>query len=186
MGSYRKLAPAEVGQLIRHLSALAPDERRMRFQGAVSLIAIERHCRRIDWFRTVVIGFFVDGRLRGAAELVLDRALVPRDAEIAVTVEAPWQGSGVGTELVRRAVMVARNRLVGRVTMMCLIENRRMRSIARKLRGAQLRFEGGTVEADLDVARATPWTVLEEWLQDGAGNLAAVTDRLLAPASPSP
>ena len=103
MGSYRKLAPAEVGQLIRHLSALAPDERRMRFQGAVSLIAIERHCRRIDWFRTVVIGFFVDGRLRGAAELVLDRALVPRDAEIAVTVEAPWQGSGVGTELVRRS-----------------------------------------------------------------------------------
>ncbi len=178
MASTRKLVPAEVWQVSRHLLALTPDERRLRFQGGLADAAIERYCRRIDWFRTVAIGYFVDGRLRGVAELVLERSLWPRAGELAVTVETAWQGRGVGTELTRRAVTVARNRGARRLMMLCLIENRRMRRIATKLDGA-LRFDGGAVAADLGLTRATPWTVLEELALDGAGGLSAVNDRLL-------
>jgi RimJ/RimL family protein N-acetyltransferase len=180
MASYRKLLPGDARQLVRHLLALSPDERRLRFQGGVSDLTIERHGRRLDWFRAVVIGYFVDGRLRGAAELVFERSLCPREAELAVTVETPWQGRGVGTELTRRAITIARNRGAGRLTMLCLVENRPMRRIARKLDSA-LHFEGGAIEADLGLRRATPWTVFEELIQDGAGGLTAVTDGLLAP-----
>jgi GNAT superfamily N-acetyltransferase len=160
----RKLLPSEAGQLSRHLLALTPADRRMRFQGGLSDYAIERRCRRIDWFRTVAIGHFVAGRLRGVAEVCFERSLWPREAEIAVTVETPWQGRGIGTELTRRAVTVARNRGAVRVTMLCLVENQRMRRIARHL----------------GLGRATPLSLLDEWLQDGTGGWSAVADRLLA------
>jgi GNAT superfamily N-acetyltransferase len=175
----RKLLPSEAGQLSRHLLALTPADRRMRFQGGLSDYAIERRCRRIDWFRTVAIGHFVAGRLRGVAEVCFERSLWPREAEIAVTVETPWQGRGIGTELTRRAVTVARNRGAVRVTMLCLVENQRMRRIARRLEGA-LRFDGGAVAANLGLGRATPLSLLDEWLQDGTGGWSAVADRLLA------
>jgi len=181
MPCYRKLLPADLFQLTRHLLALVSDERRMRFHGSVGDLAIERYCRRIDWFRSVAVGYFVDGRLRGVAQLSFERALYPRDGELAVTVETPWQGRGVGSQLVRRAVTVARNRGVRHLSMLCLVENRRMRRIAATLEGA-LQFDGTTVEADLGLARATPWTWLEELVHDGAGNLTAAADSLLAPA----
>jgi RimJ/RimL family protein N-acetyltransferase len=180
MATYRKLLPTEVAQLRRHLLRLTPDERRMRFQGGVADASIERLCGQIDWFRTVVVGHFVDGRLRGAAHSVLDRSLCPHAVEVAVTVETAWQGRGVGTELTRRAITTARNRGAQRLIMLCLVENRPMRQIARKLESA-LHFEGGTIEADLGLRRATPWTLLEELVQDGAGGWTAAADRLLTP-----
>jgi len=180
MASYRKLLPIEAVQLRRHLLRLTRDERRMRFQGGVADRSIERLCGQLDWFCTVVVGFFVDGRLRGAAQLGFDRFLCPRMVEVAVTVETAWQGSGVGTELARRAVMIARNRGAARLVMLCLVEDRPMRQIARRLQSA-LNFEGGTIEADLGLRQATPWTLLEELVQDGAGGWSAAADRLLAP-----
>ncbi len=182
MTSYRKLLPTEAGQLLRHLLALTPVERRMRFQGAVSDDAIASYVRRIDWFRTMAIGYFVDGRLRGVAELVAERAVSPRAGEIAVTVETQWQGSGVGTALIQRIVTAARNRLLRRVTMTCLIENQPMRHIADKFNGAR-HFAGPALMVDLDLADATPWTMAEELVQDTVGGLAAINDRLLAPSS---
>jgi len=181
MALYRKLLPPEAAQLRRHLLRLTPDERRMRFQGAVADRSIELLCRQLDWFRTVVVGYFVDGKLRGVAQLAFDRSLCPRAVEVAVTVETAWQGAGVGTELARRAVVIARNRGTRRLIMLCLVENRPMRQIARKLAGA-LHFEGGTVEADLGLRQATAWTLLEELVQDGAAGWNAAADQLLAPA----
>lgn len=175
MACIRKLLPTEAGQLIRHLLALTPSERRMRFQGAVSDYAIERRVRRLDWFRTVAVGYVVAGRLRGVAEVCFERSLWPREAEIAVTVETQWQGRGIGTALTRRAVTIARNRGAAHVSLLCLAENARMRRIARRLAGA-LRFDGGTVAADLGLSPSTPLSWLEELVQDGAGGWDAVTD----------
>lgn len=177
--TYRKLLPTDAGRLRDHLLALTADERRMRFHGQVADSVIDRHCAGLDWFRTVVVGCFVDGRLHGAAEIAFDRSLWPSSAEVAVTVEAPWQGRGIGTELTRRAVTVARNRGAYRLIMLCLIENLRMRMIARKLRSA-LNFEDGTVEADLDLRGATPWTLFEELFQDGTAGWMAMTERFAA------
>jgi len=180
MASYRKLLPTEVAQLRRHLLQLTRDERRMRFQGGVADLSIERLCGQLDWFRTVVVGYFVEGRLRGAAQLAFDRSLFPRLVEVAVTVETSWQGGGVGTELTRRAVTIARNRGAERLVMLCLVENRPMRRIARRLESA-LHVEGNTVEADLGLRQATPWTVLEELVLDATTGWSVAADRLLAP-----
>jgi RimJ/RimL family protein N-acetyltransferase len=181
MGRYRKLLPTEADALRRHLLRLSREERRLRFHGAISDSAIELLCRQIDWFQTVVTGYFVDGVLRGVSQIVLDRSLGPRSAELAVTVETPWQGSGIGLELARRAMTIARNRGARRLVMLYLAENQPMRHIARHLHGA-LHADGTTVQADLGLGAATPWSLFEELMLDGTGTWLAAADQLLAPA----
>ena len=70
--SIRRLLPSEAAKLGGHLARLSSEERTLRFMGAMSDEAVRDHCERIDWFRTVVIGFFDAGVLRGAAELWVD------------------------------------------------------------------------------------------------------------------
>jgi RimJ/RimL family protein N-acetyltransferase len=181
MALYRKLLPTEADALCRHFLRLSREERRLRFHGSISDSAVERLCRQIDWFQTVVTGYFVDGVLRGVSQIVLDRSLGPRSAELAVTVETKWQGRGVGLELARRAMTIARNRGARRLVMLYLAENQPMRHIARHLHGA-LHADGPTVRADLGLGAATPWSLFEELLLDGTGSWLAATDRLLAPS----
>jgi hypothetical protein len=58
----------------------------------------------------VIYGFFVEGVLRGAAELrLLARA---GEAEAALSIERAWQSRGVGTALLERVLLAARNRKI--------------------------------------------------------------------------
>jgi GNAT superfamily N-acetyltransferase len=99
----------------------------------------------------VIYGFLVDGMLRGAAELrLLGHA---GDAEAALSVEKPWQSHGVGTALLERVLLAARNRQVERLHMLCLAENRRMQQLARKF-DAALSVEGGSVHGRNESATA--------------------------------
>ncbi len=65
----RRLLPGEAGKLTDHLGRLTREERSLRFMGTLHDDAMAEHCERLNWFRTVVIGFFDAGVLRGAAEL---------------------------------------------------------------------------------------------------------------------
>ena len=70
--------------------------------------------------------------MRGAAEL---RPLGPgfaRQAEAAISVEKPWQSHGVGSALLSRTLLTARNRGFRHAAHGCLAENRRMQQLARK------------------------------------------------------
>ena len=175
MRNYRKLFPLETGRLSSHLKRLTPNDRHRRFFGGMSDAGIDAHCRRIDWLRTVVIGSFDDGVLRGAVELRLDKA--ERSAELGISIEAPWQNQRVGTELLRRAIVVAKNRSVRQVVMLCLGENWRMQRLARRFTDA-LAFEHGDVVAELRLATPTPMTLLEEVLDDGVGAVNLWLDQL--------
>ena len=108
-GLVRKLWPGEAEAYRDHLLRLDPESRRRRFSGAVGDDFIAQHARSIGEFGTVVYGFFLDGTLRGAAEL---RPAAPfaREAEAAFSVEQPWQSHGVGTVLLEHVLLAARNR----------------------------------------------------------------------------
>ena len=142
-----------------------------------------------DYVRTtfglsvVVHGFFVDGALRGAAEL---RPLGPafqREAEAAFSIETPWQSHGVGSALLDRTLLAARNRGIKTLHMACLANNRRMQELARKF-AAELSFDFGNVAGEVAAARPTPLSVLRELVADNHGFATAVLDvqsRLLKP-----
>ncbi len=162
----RKLAASERPLLTAHLLRLDADDRTRRFMGTVDTHHVERYCGADDGRPRLVIGFFVDRVLRGAAELVLAAGGRPGHAEIALSVERPWQNQGVGAELLRRAVILARNRGAAPLRLYCLRENRRMLAIARKA-GATLSFEGGEVEGTIVPAWPNTFSLLAETWSDG-------------------
>lgn len=172
---YRKLTAADSGRLSDHLKRLEPHDRHLRFWGGVTDTAIEEYCERLDWSAAIVIGAFVDGELRGVGELIRVR-LVPRAmAEVAFSVEGPWQNAGVGTALLRKVLTIARNRCIDRVYMMCLVENRKMQKIASKFE-AELSFDEGEVEARILPAWPSYFSLMEEAVDDGKAWFPALFD----------
>ncbi|PIW27824.1 MAG: N-acetyltransferase [Rhodospirillales bacterium CG15_BIG_FIL_POST_REV_8_21_14_020_66_15] len=172
---YRKLTAADTELLAGHLKRLEPHDRHLRFWGGVTEAAIDDYCGRLDWSAAVVVGAFIDGELRGVGELVRVR-MVPRImAEVAFSVEGPWQNAGVGTELLRRVLTIARNRCIDRVYMLCLAENRKMQKVAAKFE-AQMSFEAGEVEARILPTWPSYFSLLEEAVEDGKAWFPAIFD----------
>jgi GNAT superfamily N-acetyltransferase len=172
---YRKLVPAEIGLFHDHLLRLTPEDRHCRFSGFVSDERIAEYCSHIDWFRTIIIGCFADGMLRGVAELRLDDPRVGWRAELAVTVEQEWQSRGIGTELLRRAITVCRNRAIRSIYMICLVANRRMQRIARRFE-ADLIVADGEAEAKVALPFPDQFTLAREALEEGAAWMLAWMD----------
>ncbi len=183
MRVYRKLLPTEARLFRDHLCRLSPDDRVSRFAGSVSDAAIIDHTRRFDWLTGALIGCFVDGTLRGVAEVRwLDPGIGWR-AELAVTVEEYWQDEQIGTELLRRSITHARNRGLKSLYMLCLTGNRRMQAIARKFEG-ELVFEGSQVEADITLPFPTQLTVLAEAIGDSVAFATSWWEQMARAAGP--
>lgn len=182
-GLIRKLWIGEIERYREHLLRLDGESRGSRFAGGVSDEFIRRYVDSTFALNAVVHGFFVDGVLRGAAEL---RPLGPgfaREAEAAFSIEAPWQSHGVGSTLLGRTLLVARNRGIKRLHMACLANNRRMQELARKY-DAELSFDFGSVVGEVAAPRPTPLSVLREMVVDSHGFATAVLDvqsRMLKP-----
>jgi GNAT superfamily N-acetyltransferase len=67
-----------------------------------------------------------------------------------------WQSRGVGTALLERLLLAARNRRIKRLQMICLAENRRVRRLALKF-DAELSSQYGSVVGEMKTPRPTPW-----------------------------
>jgi RimJ/RimL family protein N-acetyltransferase len=165
---FRKLWRQEAPLYAAHLRRLHPEDWRTRFMGAASRRLARRHVERIDWTRALVLGAYVRGRLRGAAELQTLRGTAVPEAELAITVERSFQGRSIGTELMRRLVTAARNRGIRRLHVIALAENTRMQRLIEKFAG-HLRFEEGSVEGVIEVLPATFATLAEEGWQESQG-----------------
>ena len=119
----------------------------------------------------IVHGFFVDGVLRGAADLRLNRS----EAEVAFSIEKRWQSLGIGSALLERSLLAARNRGIKRLEVCCLVENQRMQQLARKFE-AELTFDFGTVIGKMENPHPTPLSVMQEMAVDGHSFAAAYVD----------
>jgi GNAT superfamily N-acetyltransferase len=174
-GSVRKLWVGETGAYRDHLLRLDHDSRHRRFSGAVSDEVVIRHAATAGDLGVVVHGFFVDGTLRGAAELRLHGSMVPREAEAAFSIEKEWQSHGVGTILLERTLLTARNRGIKLLRMDCLADNRRMQQLARKF-AADLTFDFGSVVGEVAAPRFTPMSLMREAMADTHGVVSAAFD----------
>jgi len=139
----------------------------LRFGGYASAAQIAAYGERLDWSRALVVGYVTGGEVRGLGQLEPIGAGRPRSAELAVSVERPFQSRGIGTALLRRLVVAARNRLIERLYMICLMDNGRAVRMARRLDGA-LRFDDGEAQARIEPPWPTPWSWLEEALLETA------------------
>jgi len=144
-GVVRKLWIGETAQYRNHLLRLDPQSRRNRFSGGVS-----------DEVRPLGARF-------------------PREAEAAISVEKPWQSHGVGSALLRRTLLAARNRGFRLLHMACLADNRRMQQLARKF-DAELSFDFESVVGEVESSRPTPLSLMREVMSDSHGFATAMLD----------
>lgn len=166
-GVIRRLGSFERDRICEHLLRLDDRDRHLRFGGHATSEKIRDHCAGLDLGRVVVLAYLVDDVVRSVGELTPLPGVGPRAAEVAISVERPFQGRGIGGALLRGLTRSARNRWIERLHMLCLLDNGRMVRLARGL-GGQLSFEEGQIEATLDMPWPTAWTLLEEGLEEAA------------------
>jgi GNAT superfamily N-acetyltransferase len=183
-GMIRKLWVGETDSYRDHLLRLDRESRNRRFSGGVSDEFVAGHAVAAGEFDVVLHGFFVDGVLRGAAELRSIGTMFAREGEAAFSVELPWQSHGVGTALLERTLLSARNRGIKLLRMHCLADNRRMQQLASKFE-ADLKFDFGSVVGQVDPPRFTLLSLTREMVADAHSVATAALDlqsRLLNPA----
>ena len=182
-GLIRKLWIGEADLYRDHLLRLDPASRRNRFAGAVSDEFVRDYADISFGIDALIHGFFIAGALRGAAELRPIGAPIAREAEAAFSIEKPWQSHGVGSMLLERTLLAARNRGLKFLHMTCLADNKRMQQLARKY-DAELSFDFASVVGEVAAPRPTPLSLMREIIADGHGFATAIFDvqsRLLKP-----
>jgi GNAT superfamily N-acetyltransferase len=174
-GVIRKLWVTEMPQYTEHLLRLDADSRGNRFGGMVSDEFIHGYVGTIGAMEAVVHGFFVDGTQRGAAELRSLGGALPNEAEVAFSIEAQWQSHGVGSALLERTLLAARNRGIKLLHMSCLAHNERMQQLARKF-DAELTYDFGGVVGEVVAPHPTPVSMMRELFADGHAFATAALD----------
>jgi GNAT superfamily N-acetyltransferase len=174
-GTVRKIWFTETQKFRDHLLRLDAESRRMRFGMAVDEEFIKNYVAKTDHAESVIHGYFVGGEMRAAAELRRIDSGWGGNAEAAFSVERDYQDSGLGTELLGRVILVARNRGVKRIYMNCLSSNRRMLRVAKKF-SAELFFDHGEVVAQVNPSLPTPFSLMSEAIDDGNALVMAVLD----------
>ncbi len=174
-GIIRKLWVGETDRFREHLLRLDRESRSNRFGSPVTDFFIEKYAATALGSDSVVHGYFVDGVLRGCAELRAFGKLGPQEAEAAFSIEKPFQNHGVGSALLGRTILTARNRSIRTLYMNCLSHNHPMQAIARKYE-ADLRFEANDVVAEITNPRPDPLSLFREWMEDSYSFTTVVLD----------
>jgi len=174
-GTTRKLFVTEYHKYCDHLLRLDGESRRMRFGMAVDDTFVNDYAQRLKDMKSIIYGHMVDGDVCAAAELRPLGTPVHGEAEAAFSVEAKYQNSGIGTELLARIIRAARNRSIHRLYMNCLAENRRMQAVAKKF-DAVLEFDQGDVIGRVAPSSAHYFSIWREAVEDEMGFVMAVLD----------
>jgi GNAT superfamily N-acetyltransferase len=182
-GLIRKMWAVEARLYRDHLMRLDTASRRNRFGSAVSDAFLSGYADIALGAGSVIHGFYVNGTMHGAAELRPVGSPAAREAEAAFSIETQWQSHGVGSALLARTLLAARNRGIKFLHMACLADNKRMQQLAAKF-DAELSFDFGSVVGAVSTPRPTAISVMREIVADSHGFATAMLDvqsRLLRP-----
>src|SRR5450830_816019 len=163
----RSLGANHRQRIARHLMALEPHDRYLRFGFAANDEQIQRYADSLDFERDEIFGIY-NRRLELIAmahvAFSADRQL-SACAEFGVSVLKSARGRGYGARLFDRAAMHARNDGVSRMFIHALSENGAMLKIARNA-GATIERDGAESEAHLVLQPATLDSRLTEMFQE--------------------
>jgi len=159
MSAIRMLMPFEIGKYRDHLLRLGPEDRRLRFGTPASDARIVAFAEGIEFHQTRVLARLdVNPEVIGAVQIsLLSRCAV----ELAFSVDPACRRTGLGTELMNRALIWARNRRRSHAHIYCLAENIAMRRLAAAA-GMEITSAGCETEAVLALSAATPLSYAAE------------------------
>jgi GNAT superfamily N-acetyltransferase len=152
-GYVRTLPQQEELPLLRdHLLRLDSESRRDRFHGFLDDSFIECYAAKCAEDGTVIIAYFENGVVRGAAELHPPDPSPDSLPEIAFSVEARQRRLGVGSILFKKLIAEARARGYRSLRITTGAQNQAMRALAQKF-GAQLTFRHGESTGSIDLTQ---------------------------------
>ncbi len=151
-GVVRTLSQQELPLLREHLLRLDRLSRHDRFHGFMDDSFIERYAEKCASDGTVVIAYFEQGVVRGAAELHPPEPSPEALPEIAFSVETSVRRSGVGSILFRKLIAEAHAKGYRRLRITTGAQNEAMRALASKF-GAQLSFRHGESTGTIDLVK---------------------------------
>lgn len=166
----RSLGPEHRERIARHLLALSPRDRYLRFGYAAADEHVQRYVSGLDFNRDEMFGIY-NRRLELIAMAHLAFSIDPSltsCAEFGVSVSEHARGRGYGARLFERAVVHARNEGVEVLFIHALSENTAMLKIARK-GGATVERDGSESEAYLRLPPATLDSRMAEIVQEHVG-----------------
>ena len=147
----RTLSQHEELRLLRdHLLRLDRASRRDRFHGYMDDGFIERYAEKCANDGTIIIAYFEDGMVRGAAELHPPEQSPDTLPEIAFSVETSVRRRGVGSFLFRQLIAEARAKGYRSLRITTSSQNEAMRGLAKKF-GANLTFRQGESSGTIDL-----------------------------------
>ncbi len=151
--SVRTLSQQEELPLLRdHLLRLDRNSRHDRFHGFMDDSFIERYAEKCANDGTIVIAFFENGVVRGAAELHPPDQSPDSLPEIAFSVESSVRRRGVGSILFRKLIAEARAKGYQSLRITTGAQNDAMRALANKF-GAHLVFRHGESTGTIDLTQ---------------------------------
>jgi RimJ/RimL family protein N-acetyltransferase len=149
----RTLSQHEELPLLRdHLLRLDRTSRHDRFHGYMDDSFIERYAEKCANDGTVIIAYFEDGVVRGAAELHPPEQSADLTPEIAFSVETSVRRRGVGSFLFRQLIAEARAKGYPSLRITTGAQNEAMRALAKKF-GANLTFRHGESTGTVDLIK---------------------------------
>jgi GNAT superfamily N-acetyltransferase len=152
-GTVRTLSQQEELPLLRdHLLRLDRTSRHDRFHGFMDDSFIKRYAERCANDGTIIIAYFEDGAVRGAAELHPPEQSPDGQPEVAFSVERSARRKGVGSILFRKLIQEARAKGYPSLRITTGAQNEAMRALANKF-GAKLTFQHGESTGSLDLTR---------------------------------
>jgi GNAT superfamily N-acetyltransferase len=169
LNEVRRLWPSDAQAYRDHLLRLDPRSRHWRFGGGMSDDFLVHYAERCFGQGDLLYGAFVDGHLRGAAELRSNRAIWSEqapfgrhiEAEAAFSVESDYRRRGIGEKLFRRIERAASNHGVETIEIICLPDNIGMRALAQKFK-THFTFEENSLTGRLRARRPTPFSLFRE------------------------
>ena len=179
----RRLWPADMPLFRDHLIRLDSRSRHDRFSGGMSDDFLIRYAQNCFGEGDLVFGGFIDGVMRGAAELRSSEAIWSEQApfqrhihaEAAFSVEEPYRRRGVGETLFRRVEQAASNHGVETVEIVCAPDNVPMIRLAGKFK-TKFSFEENQITGRLAARLPTAFSLLREASRDVMDLTASVFD----------
>jgi RimJ/RimL family protein N-acetyltransferase len=153
LGTVRTLSQQEELPLLRdHLLRLDRISRHDRFHGFMDDSFIKRYAEKCANDGTVIMAYFEDGVVRGAAELHPPEQSSDSQPEIAFSVETSARRKGVGSILFKKLIAEAHARGYRSLRITTGAQNEAMRALANKF-GANLTFRYGESTGSIDLDR---------------------------------
>ena len=168
----RALAPRHKPRILKHLLALEPHDRYLRFGYAATDAQIESYVWGLNFERDDIFGVF-NRRLALVAMAHMAISVDPEYstcAEFGVSVAKHQRGKGIGGRLFSHVMVMARNEGVKLLFIHALNENVAMLKMARNA-GARVEREGTESEAFLVLPEATLDSQLSGLMQEQMAEL---------------